>query len=202
MSIKENYYKKANNLIERLEPEFTEEPDFSPQKTDPDTLEIGDTVIVNIPTKNLGDTTGTIEDIYEENGIEYAIVKWSIFDEPARWETRYLTKINKTAEEETSAEEAIEPEDIDRRPDDVAGNTRRVTKSPKNKYEIDEEGDIATETAKAMLSTYIDRCVEEGTKELGEEFGLEDIEGSYEIVQGEIERIAEQLKNYLKKGVQ
>jgi len=72
----------------------------------------------------------------------------------------------------------------------------------KEDYEMDDENDIGVETAKSILSTYIDRCVEEGTKELGDEYGLDDVEGSYEIVQGEIERIAGQLQNYLKKGVQ
>ena len=93
--------------------------------------------------------------------------------------------------------EREKPEDIDSEPGDVAGNTRRATSSKKS-FEMDDEGDIGTETAKSILSTYIDRCVEEGVNEIGEEYGLKAVEGSHEIVQDEIERIAKQVQNYLK----
>lgn len=93
-------------------------------------------------------------------------------------------------DENPEAEEAIEDE------------PEENPKAKKPSFEMDDEGDISVETAKSILSAYIDKCVEEGTKELGSEYGLDDIEGSYEIVQEEIERIAKQLQNYLKKGVQ
>jgi len=88
-----------------------------------------------------------------------------------------------------------------KRKNNYLGKANQIVNKLSEDYDIDEEGDIGTETAKAILSTYIDRCVEEGTKELGDEYGLGEVDG-YEIVQGEIERIAGQLKNYLKKGVQ
>jgi len=110
----------------------------------------------------------------------------------------YFNKANRLIE----ALASDEIEDV-RGPADPEANKWDVEDGPKKapskpSYDIDEEGDIGTETAKAILSTYIDRCVEEGTKELGDDYGLGDMEGGYEIVNDELERIAKQVKNYLK----
>jgi len=110
---------------------------------------------------------------------------------------RLIEALDDEIDFEPGDDERERPEDIDSEPGDVAGNTRRAPSSKKS-FEMDDEGDVGTETAKAILSTYIDRCVEEGTKELGDDYGLGDIEGSYEIVNDELERIAKQVKNYLK----
>ena len=107
----------------------------------------------------------------------------------------YFGKANRLIEalDDEIGDERETPEDIDQEPAE-----RASIPSSKKEYDIDEEGDIGTETAKAILSTYIDRCVEEGTKELGDDYGLGDMEGGYEIVNDELERIAKQVKNYLK----
>ena len=112
----------------------------------------------------------------------------------------YLGKANRLIEaldDEIEIEDRPTPEDTDSELGDVADNTRRAPSSKKS-FEMDDEGDIGTETAKAILSTYIDRCVEEGIKELGDDYGLGDMEDSYEIVNDELERIAKQVQNYLK----
>lgn len=110
----------------------------------------------------------------------------------------YFGKANRLIEalDDEIENERLSPEDIDSEPGDVAGNTR-LAPSSKKSFEMDDEGDVETETAKSILSTYIDRCVEEGVKELGDDYGLGDVDG-YGIVQDEIERIAKQVQNYLK----
>jgi len=113
----------------------------------------------------------------------------------------YFNKANRLIEALTSDEiEDVGDEEatreIERDPVDVEDRSKKAPS--KSSYGIDEEGDIETETAKAILSSYIDKCVAEGVQELGDDHGLNDIEGSSDIVQSEIERIAKQVRNYLK----
>jgi hypothetical protein len=68
-------------------------------------------------------------------------------------------------------------------------------------YEMDDDGDVDVETAKSMIAVYLDRCIEEAVKEIGSDYGLDDIgPDAQEQVQDRIEEIASKLKRYLKSG--
>ena len=111
----------------------------------------------------------------------------------------YFDKANYLVELLDQEEDIPEERPVEREPEDepeVKLPSKPVKKS--SEYEFDEAGDISTETAKAILFTYIEMCVEEGVKERGSEHGLDDIEGGGDIVQEELERIAKQVQNYLK----
>jgi hypothetical protein len=79
--------------------------------------------------------------------------------------------------------------------------SKKAIKYLQEVYRFDDDGDVDVETAKAMITTYLERCIEEGVKELGSDYGLDDIgEGAYDAVQNRIEEIAGKLIKYIQGG--